>query len=80
MRMKVSASGLAFTLILFATSYFGCTLLITPLLLLLPISLSLYRRWADHILYLWFYLPPVSQMLPLSVLSAGHCYRSLPHA
>ena len=78
--MKVSVSGLVFTLILVATGYFTCTLLITPLLLLLPISLSLYRRWADHILCLWFYLPPVSQILLLSVSNASHCYRSLPRA
>lgn len=59
--MKVSASGLCFLVVLVAVSYIGCLLVVSPALLLLPISLSIYRRWTDYFLALWFYLSPVSE-------------------
>lgn len=60
-KMKVSASGLCFLVVLVAVSYIGCLLVVSPALLLLPISLSIYRRWTDYFLALWFYLSPVSE-------------------
>jgi hypothetical protein len=58
--MRVSVSGVFFFLVLFLVSYNGTLLFVTPLLLLLPVSLSVYRRWVDYILALWYHLGPVS--------------------
>lgn len=60
-KMKVSVSGLCFLVVLVAVSYIGCLLVVSPALLILPISLSIYRRWTDYFLALWFYLSPVSE-------------------
>ncbi|CAI8052210.1 Lysocardiolipin acyltransferase 1 [Geodia barretti] len=56
--MRVSVSGVFFFLVLFLVSYNGTLLFVTPLLLLLPVSLSVYRRWVDYILALWYHLGP----------------------
>ena len=58
--MRVSVSGVFFSLLLFLVSYNGTLLIVTPMLLLLPISLSVYRRWIDYFLALWYHLSPVS--------------------
>jgi lysocardiolipin and lysophospholipid acyltransferase len=55
--MRVSVGGLFFVLLLATVTYNGCLLLVSPLLLLLPISLSVYRRWIDYFLALWYHFP-----------------------
>lgn len=64
--MRLSVSGVLFFLLIFLVSYNGTLLLVTPLLLLLPISLSVYRRWVDYFLALWYHLGPVGFSL--------HCF------
>ena len=59
-KMGVSIGGLFFVLILAVVTYNGSLLLVSPLLILLPISLSVYRRWIDYFLALWYHFPAVS--------------------
>ena len=56
----VSGRALAFLLVLVLANFFGCTVLLIPLYLLLAVSLTLYRRWADYVLAAWFHLSPVN--------------------
>ena len=67
--MKISARGLLFVGVLLGVTYFACLFIVTPLFLLLPISLSLYRRWIDYLLGLWLHLPCVSQTLSIFMLN-----------
>ena len=72
MGVSVSVRGLSFVLVLFVVTYCGVLALVSPLLLLLPISLSIYRRWIDYFLALWYHLPTVG---PWTTRSA---YRIFP--